>query len=351
LTTSDHSTAVYCTSCGTAIAAAARFCGSCGARQEEAEPPPTAPPVAEPPPVPEPVAEPATVAASAPPPAGPPPAAPAAPAAARPTWQQSLPAPFNAIPVEVVAICALMALAGGFTLWPTARILPDIVDLLGAGDGFRELGLLLLTVWVVLALFGAGLLLLAWRLAHADRVARGLTYVLCGGLGGAILVGDDQSTELILVMLACFAAVTILLLAPNVQAFFAGQGAPQGEQPVPVVIARTLLVVWAICATLVGAMFLPLGGLGQRFVVVGVILIVLGLAAFYLSGRLAAGEPQARLIVTAGVVIYAVLLLVVERRDPGLLLPLALAGGIGWNLWMPPEARSHFGAPPQAPAG
>lgn len=265
----------------------------------------------------------------------------------RPTWQQSLPAPFNAIPVEVLTICGLLAAAGVLTLWPAVRVLPDIFDLLGSGGIFRDLGLLLLTVWVVLALFGVGALVLAWRLAHADRVARGLTYVLCGGLGGSILLGDEQTTALVLVMLASFATIGILVAVPRVQAFFAGDGAPQGDMPVPIVIARTLVAIWAALVVLVGAMFLPLGGLGSKFVFVGVVLLVLGIGAFRLNGQLAAGDPVARNVVSAGGCVYAFLLVVLGRRDPGLLLPLSLAAGVLWNLWMPAEAQRHF-APAEA---
>src|SRR4051812_45972498 len=136
----------FCPTCGTSIGEPSRFCMSCGS-----------------------VLVGAASALSAPAPAV---------APAQLSWQQQLPGPFSSIPPELLLVCGLMAAAGGLTLWPVIRVLPDIVTLVGAGGFETDLGLLLLTVWVVLGLFGSACLLLAWRLAHADRVARGLAYVL-----------------------------------------------------------------------------------------------------------------------------------------------------------------------------
>jgi hypothetical protein len=257
-------------------------------------------------------------------------------------WQSALPAPFNAAPPELLLVCGLMAIAGIFTLWSVLKILPDIFDLFGAGSLGRSLAFLSLAIWLALGFFGAACLLLAWRMGHADRVARGLSYVLLGGLGGAIIIGNDHGTLLILVMLTCFGAIAILAAAPGVQRFFMSEGAPQSDQPTSVVIARTLVAVWAGFLTLVGLMFLPIGALGSKFVVVGVLFLAIAAAAFVLNRRLAERDVNARVIVSIGCVIYPVLLLVLGQRDPSLLLPLALVGGIVWNLWVPPDAQEFF---------
>jgi hypothetical protein len=199
---------------------------------------------------------------------------------------------------------------------------------------------LLLTVWLVLAFFGVACLLLAWRLAHADRVARGLTYVLLGGLAASILIGNVHSTELIIVMLASLGAIAVLAFAPGPQAFFAS-GA-QGEQPDGLVIARTLVAVWAVIMGVVGVLFLPLSSVGGKYVFVGVCLIAAGAAAWYFNRRLALGDPVARIVVTAGAAVYLVLLLILGDRSPGLLLPLALAIGIGVYLWLPADVQRYF---------
>jgi hypothetical protein len=288
----------------------------------------------------------APAAAAFPPPAGAP-GRPPAPA----DWQRSLPAPFNAIPVAVVVVCALMAFAGLLVLWPVVAALPDTIELLGQGGLAFQIGLLVLTLWVVLGLFGAALLVLAWRLAHADRVARGLTYVLCADLGLSILFGDEQNGQLTLVMLACFGTIAALGVAPHVRAFFTGGEAPQSGQPVALVVARTLVAVWAACITLVGAMFLPLSGLGTKFVLVGIAMLALGIGAFYLNGRLAERDRSARVIISWGAVLYGVLTLIIGRRDPGMLIPLGIVVGVTWNLWVPREAKVHFGDPVPPVAG
>ena len=178
----------------------------------------------------------------------------------------------------------------------------------------------------------------------ADRVARGLTYVLLGGLAGSILIGNEHTTGLTLVVVACVIAIAVLALAPGVQQFFAGAGAPQGGQPVGLVVARTLVSTWASCIGVVGLMLLPLGGLGGKFVTVGLLFIVIAGVAFYLNGYLADGDLTARRIVSAGAGVYLVLLLVLGQRSPGLILPLALIVGVVWNLWAPLEVQDYFNA-------
>jgi hypothetical protein len=222
------------------------------------------------------------------------------------------------------------------------RPLPDIMRGLTAGGIALQFTLLIFAFLLVVGLFGAALLLVSWRLAHADRVARGLTYVLLGGVAASILVGDDKRTTLVIVMLVCAAAIAVLALSPAVEAFLRGSAAPQGGQPTGLVTARTLVAAWAACCALVGFMLLPIGGLGAKFVLVGLALIALAGAAFWLNGRLAEGVSSARLVVTGGGVVYVVLMLVLGDRSPGAVLPLALVVGILWNLWIPDDTRRYF---------
>jgi len=258
-------------------------------------------------------------------------------------WQTSLPAPFNAVPLELLAACALMTIAGLLTLVPAIRIVPDIVELLGLRGFARQIGLLLLTVWTMLALVAVALIFLAWKIVHGDRVARGLSYVLLGGLGGAILIGDEHSTELVLGMLACFGALAVLALAPSLREFFGGAGLT-GEQPAAVVQARMLVAIWAATMIFVGVMFLSLDDLDGKFLPIGVLLVVLGAATWYLNGRLAMGDPTGRALITAAAGAYLILLLILGEGHPGLILPLALAAGAVVNLWAGSEAQQHFRA-------
>jgi hypothetical protein len=87
---------------------------------------------------------------------------------------------------------------------------------------------------------------------------------------------------------------------------------------------------------------LPLAGAGAKYFLIGAIFIVLAIAAFRLSRRLAEGDATTRKIVTGGAGAYLFLLLILGRRDPGMLVPLGLVAGTVWNLWVPPEAQRHF---------
>ena len=305
----------FCAKCGQTLAPAAQFCGACGTPRAAAAQPATPPP--------------------SPPPGGPPRTS--APA----DWQASLPAPFRALPVDLLAACALMAVAGLFTLWPVLDILPDMLDLLTSSESFsRSLGLLALALWLVLAFVVAACFLLAWRIAHADRLARGLTYVVLGGFAASVLIGNVHTTGMTIAMLASAAAVAVLALAPGPRAFFAA--GEQGGHPEGLVVARTLLTAWSAILIVVGLLFLPIGSLADRYVVVGVLFILLGGAAILLNRRLAEGDPLARIAVSASAVVYLVLLFVLEERNASLLLPLAMAVGIAVYLWLPADVQRYF---------
>jgi hypothetical protein len=303
-----------CAVCGRPLAPEARFCGGCGASRPAAEPAPPPPPAA------------------------------AAPPRPAPQWQNSLPAQLRPAPPEVLGVCGLMGLAGVLTLWPALKVLPDVFDLLGAGGLARSFGLFLLSISLLLAFFGGACLFLAWRLRQADRVARGLTYVLLGGLTGSILFGNTHTTGLTIVMLTAAAAAAVLALAPGSREFFAS--GRQGEHPDGLVIARTIVSVWAAIMLVVGLTFLPLGSLGGKFVAVGAFLIAIGAAAFYLNARLAEGDETARIAVSAGAGVYFVLLLVLGDRSPGLLLPLAMVVGVAGYLWIPADVQEFFSRRP-----
>jgi hypothetical protein len=307
---------VPCASCSVPVPTTARFCGTCGAPRAVMA-------VA--------VLPPTSVAATAferpldPTDSGARPASTALPAG---------------VPVEVLVISGLLALGGAILVWEALRMLPGVFDLLGLGSIGRALGLLVLDLVAFVGAFGAAGMFLAWRLVSADRVARGLTYVLAGGTGAAILLGDEHGAAYVLVMLADLAAVGILALTPRVDAFFAI--GDTDEQPVGVVVARTLVVAWAFCVVLTGALFLPAGALGARFVLVGLVLIGLGAAAFALNRGLSRGDPTARTVVTIGATLGIVATLVAGHSNTGTLLPIALAVGLVVELWGPEDCRRHF---------
>jgi hypothetical protein len=248
-------------------------------------------------------------------------------------------------PPELFVVSAVLGVAGGLIFWPVLQSLPGTFRLLGDGAFGRDFGLLLLLVWIIFGSFGAACIVLAWRILQADRVARGLSYVLAGGLGLAILIGDVKDAQLDIIMIACFGVVAVLAAAPRVQQFFTGPSARQYDHPTSVVVARTLVAVWSYLTLLVGLIYLPLGDLGSKYVVIGLFLIALGAGGFALNRRLRAGEPTARVIATAGAAFYVVLLLILGSRDPSVLLPLMLAAGVIAFLWLPADAKAFFSEP------
>ena len=259
--------------------------------------------------------------------------------------QRQLPAGLAHLPVELLAVCALMTLAGVLLLWPALQVLPDAFRLLGYGSLGRAFGLLALDLALVVLTLGVSLLLLAWRLTQADRVARGLAYILLGGYSFAVLIGNDHSAGLIVTMLLCLAAMAILAGAPNVRAFFTGPNAAHAQEAVSVTVVRTLFAVFAWMMLLFGVSYLPAGALGGRFVVVGLFLIATGAGLFTLNRHLARGEPAARVTATGLMAAYSLLVLIAGGRATATLLGLAFAAAAVGLLWLPSDAQQHFGRP------
>jgi hypothetical protein len=310
--------ATRCIRCAATVPTSARFCGTCGAAREAA---PAAVGVLGAPAGA--TGAPVTVTLSADPP--------------RPPLLAGVAA---GVPPEILVIAGLLAAGGLLLVIEALRLVPSIFDLLRFGSLGRALGLLLLDLVGFVGAFGVAGMLLAWRLALADRVARGLTYVVAGGTAAAILLGNEHSTAYVLVMLANLAAVAILALTPRVDAFFAQS--PEGDQPTGVVVARTLLVAWAFCAGLTGLSFLPAGALGARFVLVGLLLIALAAGAFWLNAGVGRGEPAARNVATLGAGAATFLTLIAGHSNTGTLLPIALAVGLITSLWAPADCREFF---------
>jgi len=260
--------------------------------------------------------------------------------------QQKLPAHLPGIPLELLGVCGVMALSGLLLLWPGLSLLSDGFPLLGDGSFGLAVGLLAIDLGALILALATALGLLAWRLSHGDRVARGMSYILLGAIVFAVIVGGSHPTGLIIVMLLSVACLIVLAAAPNVRQFFTGAAAPDGGQPVSITIARTLLTWFAVAAIFLGVTFLPMGILGGQMVFAGIIFLAVGVGVFLLSSRLARGEPTARLIATILMAVYALLALVGGGRNTGTLLDLGIAAGIVCLLWLPQDAKDFFAQPP-----
>lgn len=259
----------------------------------------------------------------------------------RPTPDTAFPMPRSlaGTPPELLLVCALMSIAGVLLLWPALQVLPDAFREFGAGPLGRALGLLALDLALVILALGVGLLILAWRLTQADRVARGLSYIVLGGYSFAVLVGDDHSAGLIVTMLLCLAAIGILAAAPNVREYF---NRTTNTGPTSVTIVRTLFAAFAFLMLLFGISYLPAGALGGQYVIVGLLLLGIGAAMFTLNRRLADGSASARVAATVLMAGYALLVLIAGGRATATLLGLAFAAAVIGMLWIPEDAQRHF---------
>lgn len=245
------------------------------------------------------------------------------------------------LPATLLVVCALMGLAGLLLLGVTLAAVPPAWNLLTAGGDFALFGLAVVSALVVVCGVAAGLLLLAWRMIQGDRVARGLSYVLLAAVVASVLFGQDYRPLPVLVLLGSLAAAGLLAFAPNVNAFF--QEYPlRGDEAVSVVVARTLIAWWAFAVLLIGASLLPLAGVDRGSALLGLLLIGLGAGAFVVNGGVARGDPRARVVATAAAGVYAVVpFLTGQWRSAA--VPVVLAIGVVAFLWVPEEAKSHFG--------
>jgi hypothetical protein len=252
----------------------------------------------------------------------------------------------QSVPPELLLVVALMLLAAAFCFYIGLKPMPDIVQVTFSGNQFgAAVGAPILAVLLVFTAFGGACLYLARRLMLADRVARGLSYVLLAGLGGTIAVTGSPTTQLTLTMVASFASLAVLALFPNVQRFFTN--GPDSLLPVPVTIACTLLQAWAAVMAIVGICLLPCGALSQRLVIGGLVMVCLALLAVWCAREVKAGSPTGRSSATIGAVIYGFASLVVGRNTPAVIVPLSMAIGVMAFLWLPLQSQQFFGASPR----
>ncbi|WP_378036534.1 hypothetical protein [Actinomycetospora atypica] len=230
-----------------------------------------------------------------------------------------------------------------------------------AGQAAPALGLVG-TVWFSLA---------AWFVALGSRPAR--AFVLVGAaIGTAALLNGLLVGTLASAALLVLAAAVVLVVVPDARAWFAGPYARPVRGPVSLLVARTAVITAAILAamgTLVtgvlgliavvgglaaaaGAARSELGSaLGGLLGVIGGFALVLALLLGGLTGLLvwataALGRRSrpARVVVTvlAGLVALGSLLALDATTLPGLVLAAVVVGA----LWVPDDARHHFGDAP-----
>ena len=263
--------------------------------------------------------------------------------------------------LALAAVLCLVTVLG--SLSATGALSTSELEVLAstAGSSAPALGLVG-TVWFALA---------GWFVALGSRPAR--AFVLVGAaIGLAALLNGLLVPTLASAALLVIAAAVVLVVVPDARAWFAGPYARPVRSPVSLLVARTAVISAAILAamgTLVsgvlgliavvgglaaaaGAARSELGSaLGGLLGVIGGFALVLALLLGGLAGLLvwattALGRRSraARVVVTvlAGLVALGWLLALDATTLPGLVLAAVVVGA----LWVPDDARHHFGDAP-----
>jgi hypothetical protein len=320
------STTSFCEQCGASNDASARFCAECGAEQ----------------PILGSSHEPASI--QTPPGFGGIGAAGVTSAGPNSSIAADLPM-VAGLPVELWLVIAAFAIPGGWIAFDVVKALPDAIKAFGAEFfGFR-FGLALMMILLLVGLLGAAMLAIAWRLYRRDRVGRGLAYAFAGTIVVSVALSNDGTTAETLAMVFSLVGIAILGLAPRVRDVFDRSAAPDGA-PTSVVVSRTAIAIFSAIAIMCTVIYLLLASASAKYIFAA---LVAGGAAFLAmtwSKRLTHADRRARLYLSVGGAIVAILLLVLGRFSAGLLFPLGVIVSAVAALWLPNDARTFFGDDP-----
>lgn len=318
----------FCEQCGATIAAASTFCTECGAQQTAA--------------IPADVGAGASSALAT----GATAMSPATPMHGRTSSPAKSELPTIAgLPTELWLVIAAFALPGAWILFEIVKVLPDSIKAIGAQFyGFR-LGLAATLILVMVGLFGAAMVAIAWKLYHRDRVGRGLAYAFAGTIIISVLFSDSRTSWETWAMIFSIAGVAILAFSPRVRLVF-NQSAQLDGAPTSVVVSRTGIAIFSAIAILVAIIYLLLATVSGKYVVAALVAGGAAIAALRWSKRLTAADRDARRDLSIGGAAVAILLIVTGQSTTGLLLPLGLIVSAIACLWLPNDARAFFGDAP-----
>jgi hypothetical protein len=253
------------------------------------------------------------------------------------------------LPAELIVVCILMFATGLVLVIAGIVVLDLAVQAMSSHSLFgltADIGLLGLDLALVVLALGAGMIVLGVRLLRADRAARGMSYILLGSTAVSTLAGSDHSMGFIIAGIISLACLAILAGSPRVRNYFTGPYALHAGEGVSVTIARTLLIVLACAAILLGIALVPAGDLGPGLAVPGVVLIAVGVGIFVNNTWLARGDQLARIIATSLMLILAIIVLVTIHLNSAGIYPIMFAVGVTVLLWIPPDSQRHFSARP-----
>lgn len=292
--------------------------------------------------------------------------------------QRRLPGNLARIPLELLAVVALVAASAIWLCVTVALHVHDVARLFNDTDGVAAPGLALyaLATLVILLAFAGWLGFLAWRISEGDARARAVAFVPLVGYGLAVLFSsadadgapgtraalhsaDSHDAMTIGTMLMCWAAALILAATPRIRAFF-GAAQPGGRAALrydPVRVARDVLIAFAGGVAAVGVMYLVAHliadsyetNVGVKVLVIGILFLAVAAGVIASLARMLGGDPLARASVSALVLAYLVLMAIVEGQDLALLTLLFVGlGGLGY-LWLHPATAARFIPRPQPP--
>ncbi len=253
---------------------------------------------------------------------------------------------------EVLAVAALLVVAGLCLFIPALRDVPDRVSLVSDVQARYVPALLVSTI--VSLLVGAVCFGIAFALYTGDRAAAALALGYGAALALALLFGYGRRGAELLALLLLVLAVAVLVLAPGTKPLLpwsaAGQGA--GGEPRSVRAAWFLAGGLAVVAGAIGLVsivaFSDANLAGGTGVLTGLLLCVFGALGLGALQPMKAGSINGRLGLTVamGGVIASILIDHVISDVPVWaavpLLLMGLAAVVIVLLWLPPDSKRHF---------
>lgn len=315
-------THVYCTQCGKETGVGTRFCPHCGAEQPDAQQSTAQQSTAQ-------GQDEASARVFT---------APSGPQLNTANWPI-----VQGLPIELWLVIAAFAIPGAWVLIKALSLIFPAFKYLGADYfGFR-LGLALVLILVLVALIGAALLVIAWRLYQRDPVGRGLAFATAGTLVLSVALSSDHTAAETWAMLFSLAGIAILALVPRVKEIYMPR---PGDAPTSIVVGRTLIAIFSAYAILIAAIYFLMATVDGKYVIAGLVAGAIAVGASAMSKRLNTADRQARQYISIGAALAVLALLIFGQSSAGLLLPIGFIAATVICLWVPNDARRFFGDDP-----
>lgn len=253
----------------------------------------------------------------------------------------------KAVPPLLWLIIGVLGLVGVLVLVLFGWILVGAVSALSAGGDFGgAFGMLFLLLVLMLGFEAVMFLGIAASLFLGSRVGRGLAYVFAGDFFLVALLSARGGAAIVLIALAAAGVAAVLAVVPTVRGYFTGPFSRSTETATSIVAAQVLIVLWGAASVLVALVaFLASAGplTSGVWVLGGILMLGVAVLAFVSRGWVTAGNKSARLAISIATVANLVATIVLGGSG---VVPLGLHLGIVALLWLPADARRHFGEKP-----